>query len=148
MMNVMKKAWELAKEAVKNFGGKAKQYISEALKEAWKIIKNGVVEMKREHGFKVSEIKKGTEKQISWAEDIRTASLEMLDVFEETEIFANWVKHTSTTYEEAKEDFEVKIKKFARLMHGFNDAAMIIERGKFLTSKFLTVDEKVKKIFF
>lgn len=39
---VMTRAWEIVREAVKNFGGKAKQYISEALKMAWAEIKNVV----------------------------------------------------------------------------------------------------------
>lgn len=34
-MTVMKRAWEIAKAAVKNFGGKAREYMSEALKMAW-----------------------------------------------------------------------------------------------------------------
>lgn len=35
-MNVMKEAWRIAREAVVNFGGKAREYLSLALKEAWK----------------------------------------------------------------------------------------------------------------
>ncbi len=38
-MNVMKKAWQIAKEAVKKFGGKAREYFSAALKEAWSMKK-------------------------------------------------------------------------------------------------------------
>lgn len=36
---VMTRAWAIAKEAVKNFGGKASQYIAEALRMAWKEVK-------------------------------------------------------------------------------------------------------------
>ena len=36
---VMKRAWEIVKKAIENFGGKAAQYISEALRMAWKEIK-------------------------------------------------------------------------------------------------------------
>ena len=36
---VMTRAWEIVKEAIANFGGKAAQYISEALRMAWKEIK-------------------------------------------------------------------------------------------------------------
>lgn len=36
---VMTRAWEIAREAAAKFGGKASQYIGEALKEAWIIIK-------------------------------------------------------------------------------------------------------------
>lgn len=40
MKNIMKRAWEIAKEAVKKFGGKVRQYFSEALRMAWKEAKN------------------------------------------------------------------------------------------------------------
>jgi hypothetical protein len=39
-MNVMKKAWEIAKAAVVKFGGKVKEYFTESLKMAWAIAKN------------------------------------------------------------------------------------------------------------
>lgn len=39
MKKVMKKAWEIAKEAAKRFGGRAIEYIALALREAWKGIK-------------------------------------------------------------------------------------------------------------
>lgn len=35
MKNVMTKAWEIAKEGQKNFGGKVKEYFAEALRMAW-----------------------------------------------------------------------------------------------------------------
>lgn len=38
---VMTKAWEIAKEAVKKFGGKAIEYIAEAMKMAWAAAKGG-----------------------------------------------------------------------------------------------------------
>lgn len=36
MKNIMRKAWEIAREAAKRFGGKAAQYIAGALRMAWK----------------------------------------------------------------------------------------------------------------
>lgn len=39
---VMIKAWEIAKEGVKKFGGKVKEYFAEALKLAWTIVKNEI----------------------------------------------------------------------------------------------------------
>lgn len=39
MKKVMTRAWEIVKEAIANFGGKAAQYISGALRMAWKEIK-------------------------------------------------------------------------------------------------------------
>ena len=38
-MNVMKQAWKIAKEAVVKFGGKAREYLAAAMKEAWSIAK-------------------------------------------------------------------------------------------------------------
>lgn len=40
MKQIMKKAWEIAKNAARKFGGRAFEYIAEALKEAWKEIRN------------------------------------------------------------------------------------------------------------
>ncbi|PWA05486.1 hypothetical protein DCC39_18035 [Pueribacillus theae] len=62
MRNVMKRAWEMAKEGAKKFGGKAIEYIAESLKLAWKEVKNAVNELPKLIG---------SEKQIKWAEDIR-----------------------------------------------------------------------------
>lgn len=38
---IMTKAWKIAKEAVKTFGGKAIEYIAEAMKMAWAAAKGG-----------------------------------------------------------------------------------------------------------
>lgn len=38
---VMTNAWKIAKESVKKFGGKAIEYIAEAMKMAWAIAKGG-----------------------------------------------------------------------------------------------------------
>lgn len=40
MKQVMKRAWELAKKGVKNFGGKVREYLSSSLVIAWEEIKN------------------------------------------------------------------------------------------------------------
>lgn len=39
MKNVMSRAWEIAREAVKTFGGSVKSYIAEALRMAWAEVK-------------------------------------------------------------------------------------------------------------
>lgn len=39
LKNIMTRAWEIAREAVVNFGGKASEYIAEALKMAWAEVK-------------------------------------------------------------------------------------------------------------
>ena len=39
---IMTKAWKIAKEAVKTFGGKAIEYIAEAMKMAWAAAEGGL----------------------------------------------------------------------------------------------------------
>jgi hypothetical protein len=39
MQNVMRKAWEIAREGQKKFGGKVRDYFAEALRVAWRIVK-------------------------------------------------------------------------------------------------------------
>jgi len=41
-MNVMKKAWEIARKGQQKFGGKVKEYLAQALKMAWIIVKSGM----------------------------------------------------------------------------------------------------------
>lgn len=45
--NIMTRAWEIAREAVSNFGGKIIEYISGALKQAWEEVKNATQEVTR-----------------------------------------------------------------------------------------------------
>ena len=45
MKKVMMRAWEIAKQAAKKFGGRAIEYIALALREAWKEIKNMVMDI-------------------------------------------------------------------------------------------------------
>lgn len=52
---VFKKAWQIAKDAVKNFGGKSKEYFREALKQAWSFAK---------------QEPKATEKQVAYLESL------------------------------------------------------------------------------
>lgn len=50
MKNVMKRAWKIAKQGAKKFGGKAIDYIAEALKMAWKEVKQMSVRIVAEYG--------------------------------------------------------------------------------------------------
>jgi hypothetical protein len=58
MQNVMTLAWEIARKGQKKFGGKVKEYIAEALRQAWRIVKKamttpekfGFVELQRKNG--------------------------------------------------------------------------------------------------
>lgn len=43
MKNVMVRAWEIAKAAVVNFGGKVTEYFAAALKQAWALVKKGAI---------------------------------------------------------------------------------------------------------
>lgn len=72
MKRVMIRAWEIVKEAVEKFGGKCMEYMSKALKIAWK----------EEKEMKLVELK-GSEKQIAWAEDIRDHYISVFKKFEE-----------------------------------------------------------------
>lgn len=57
---LMKRAWEIAKNGAKKFGGKVREYFSIALSIAWKELKNMTAQLI------------GSEKQIKWANDIIT----------------------------------------------------------------------------
>ncbi|WP_276917466.1 hypothetical protein [Aneurinibacillus aneurinilyticus] len=47
----MKKAWEIAREGQKKFGGKVKEYFAQALRMAWCIVKKGMKKFSfNEHG--------------------------------------------------------------------------------------------------
>ena len=48
MKNVMTRAWEIAREGVKKFGGKVKEYFAQALVMAWAEIKKGVEKVELE----------------------------------------------------------------------------------------------------
>lgn len=67
-MNVMKRAWTMAKWAAVEFGGKAHEYFALSLKEAWKECRIGkMVEL-----FKAVKVKiKGTKRQVEVAFEIR-----------------------------------------------------------------------------
>ncbi|MEK3645802.1 hypothetical protein [Aeribacillus sp. FSL M8-0235] len=99
MKNIMKRAWEIAKEGVKKFGGKVKEYFAMALKLAWK-------EAKRIATDQAGSIQlMGSEKQIKWAEDIRKVVVENIDgVFEVIE----------RSLDENKEDMSERKFKFAQ----------------------------------
>lgn len=61
MRNVMKKAWEIARNGQKKFGGKVREYFAIALKMTWNIVKKAMEMVQL----------KGSEKQVAWANDLR-----------------------------------------------------------------------------
>lgn len=90
-MNVMKKAWEIARKGVKKFGGKVKEYFAEALRMAWVIVKKCMEKVQL----------KGSEKQVKWAEDIR--------------------EEVASVFERAKKNFVIMYGKKWELDHGFRE---------------------------
>lgn len=74
MQNVMKQAWAIARTGQKNFGGKVIEYFAEALRMAWRIVKNP--QNKEEKNMKELV---GSEKQVQWAEDIRKLVVEHVE---------------------------------------------------------------------
>lgn len=83
-MNIMKRAWEIAKEGVAKFGGKAKDYFAQSLKMAWaearmmlkqfaafgtKAVRTG--SMVKNVSTLPQNIVTGTDKQVAWAQSIR-----------------------------------------------------------------------------
>lgn len=46
MRNVMKKAWKIAREGQRKFGGKVKEYFAEALRMAWAVVKKEMDKIK------------------------------------------------------------------------------------------------------
>ena len=55
-MNVMKRAWQIAKEAVGKWGGKAREYFAASLKEAWFEVKLEALKAKRKkHTMRFNE---------------------------------------------------------------------------------------------
>lgn len=55
MRNVMTKAWKIARKGVEKFGGKAIEYISEALRIAWALVKKGGNKMDVVNGYEITE---------------------------------------------------------------------------------------------
>ena len=95
---VMQRAWKIARDGQRKFGGKVSEYIAEALKIAWALIKKGVQ--------KVIKLV-GSEKQVKWAEDIRKKAIEKIDrVIKEVEGWATSKPLRAKSYEKYKEHFE------------------------------------------
>lgn len=81
---IMVRAWTIAKNAVIKFGGKASQYLSAAMKQAWGEVKispvscNPTIESLNDSGkipYLIGEkmpTLAGSEKQIAWADSIRS----------------------------------------------------------------------------
>lgn len=98
MREVMVRAWEIAREGQKKFGGKVSEYIAIALKIAWKEAKEGAME-------KIQL--KGTPKQVAWAEDIIEKVIPKIDrVLKAAEEWANAKRGRAKAYARAIEIFK------------------------------------------
>lgn len=109
----MVRAWEIAREGVKKFGGKVREYFAQALAMAWQEIKKGVEIMEKVKGT-ISKISfpelKGTEKQIKWAKSIRANAAAVLQdelMNEEYEV-VNELPGRKNTIEKRRVDAIVK----------------------------------------
>lgn len=87
MKNVMTRAWEIAKEGVNKFGGKAKEYFAQALVIAWAEVKKGVEKL--EKTFAMLETLSGSRKHKTWVAKIKGTDAtykfdrEFVDAYEE-----------------------------------------------------------------
>lgn len=115
---VMIRAWEIAREGVKKFGGKVIEYFAMALKLAWK-------EAKRIAADQTGSIKlMGTDKQIKWAEDIRNDVIEKIEkVADELEVYLADVLRRKPRKAQAMETY----KKMIDQLKNETEAGMWIE---------------------
>lgn len=135
---IMKRAWEIARNGQKKFGGKVKEYFAIALKLAWKEVKSTV---------EIAQLK-GTPKQVAWAETIRK---NVLDGMEETfQKGAAWFDERGKRNEkylqglkEAREEYN-EIKK---TLCAVEDAAYWINDWKFFYKTREKVDTGVWRHF-
>lgn len=122
MKKVMVRAWEIAKEAVQKFGGKVKEFFQQALIIAWSEIKNGV---------KMVELK-GSEKQITWAEEIReniiNLSIKVIETKKEM-----WLSRGMDESLIAKKC--VKPMQFVEMLKSNDDAKWFIDNFKFVAQR-------------
>jgi predicted metal-dependent phosphoesterase TrpH len=142
MKNVMKRAWEIAKEGVKKFGGKVKEYFATALKLAWK-------EAKRIAANEVGAIQlTGSEKQIKWAEDIRKVVIENID-----SVFAvldkSFEENKNELSERKLERAQKAIEELKKITNNFieneENAGEWIEKFKGVTKKNANVKREIFK---
>lgn len=78
MTNVMTQAWEIAYKGQNKFGGKVKEYFTQALKMAWALVKKSAVSFKGTVREAENVELQGSVKQIAWAESIREKAIDPL----------------------------------------------------------------------
>lgn len=123
MKQVMLKAWEIAREGVKKFGGKVKEYFAEALRMAWRIVKKGGSNMK-----KVKLV--GSPKQIAWAEDLRKVVVASFEIAKE------FAKNSDYNQE-----------RLQNAINYFENEVLSKEKAEFYIDKFQTINvRELKKL--
>lgn len=121
--NVMRKAWELAREGQKKFGGKVKEYFAEALRLAWAFIKKSMEKVQL----------KGTEKQIKWAENIREDVLEIYNIAKEH--FLKCLKEKMETNAKYRENREKEFALYESKILNNDNAKFFIDNFGFYSKK-------------
>lgn len=117
MRNVMKKAWEIARNGQKKFGGKVREYFAIALKMAWAIVKKGMEMVKLI----------GTAKQVAWAETIRENVMNFIESHFEKGI--NWFDtKKGPGYAKGKEAAKVQYEKAMNMLAAEEKAAWWIDK--------------------
>ena len=122
MKKVMVRAWEIAREGAKKFGGKAIEYIAEALKLAWKEVK----------AMKEKIQMKGSEKQIKWAEDIRKDLIKIVENSKKG--FITLAERKGLWNGQFKEDIEATMRIVEDLLNN-DDAKWYIENFGYAAGK-------------
>lgn len=136
---IMTRAWQIAREAVKKFGGKIKMYFAETLKIAWCESKKAF-QLKKEEEIKMN----GTEKQVKWAKDILKKITAKID-----EIKVEKRKSIMTTRWENKELANAKkdeiLEKAKIRINALNDAKYIIDYRSDFGSILTDLIEEISK---
>lgn len=118
---IMKRAWEIAKEGQKKFGGKVKEYFAIALKFAWKEVKAA------EAGTAKAQLK-GTPKQVAWAEAIRQNVISYIEICFEKGL--EWYEAREGENEriaQTKKEGIEQFKEIQKMLYGQSDAEYWID---------------------
>lgn len=124
MKKVMVRAWEIAREGAKKFGGKVIEYLAEALRMAWAEVK---MIAKDEKG---SIQLKGTEKQVKWAKAIREQYMKAFDEF--------YVMFQESKYGKKVENIEEAKKDIYEAVFNQTDSKYYIEKMRFIGESLYT----------
>lgn len=97
MKNVMKRAWEIARNAVAKFGGKVKEYFTQSLKLAWAEVKQVVVSPVKKEEKKVSKSMTALKEIKEVFEGIENMNPRKVDYAKSSDIDTTQHTHTLST---------------------------------------------------